>query len=440
MYDTSASIIAESWQVLGQMAPYLLLGLFVAGVLSVFVSPAWVERHLGGRGFGPVLKASLLGVPLPLCSCGVIPVSASIYRHGASRAATTSFLLSTPQTGVDSIAVTYALLGPVFAIFRPVAALITGFVGGYLVHLFDDSSTDGPNTVEPSTCGDSCCAEQDSENMFLRILRYGFVILPRDIGLALLLGIVIAGVVAVLVPQGSLGTYIGGGLLSVLLMMAVGVPLYVCATASVPIAAGFMYMGASPGAALAFLIAGPATNAATFTALWMVLGRRTAVLYLITVAISAVACGLLLDWLVPTMQAVMPTIDNHVHGVTEGGWFYDTGAIMLLVVLALSYFATGRQETTAQQTDEGHSNAGVCSRERPMELAVEGMTCNRCAESVRRALTGCTGVDSASVSLQDGRVVVTGRGLDRRRLVAAVTELGFVVNHEGDTQERGVHE
>ncbi|GAG17782.1 unnamed protein product, partial [marine sediment metagenome] len=256
------------------------LGFLVAGALSVCVSPAWVERHLGGRGLGPVLKASLLGVPLPLCSCGVIPVSASIHRHGASRAATTSFLLSTPQTGVDSIAVTYALLGPVFAVFRPVAALLTGFIGGGLVQLLGDPGrTNGTNKVEPPTCTDSCCTGHRDENMFLRILRYGFVTLPRDIGLALLLGILVAGAMAALVPQDSLNAYIGGGLLSILLLMAAGVPVYVCATASVPIAAGFMHMGASPGAALAFLIAGPATNAATFTTIWKVLGQRTAILY-----------------------------------------------------------------------------------------------------------------------------------------------------------------
>ncbi len=429
MYDIAVRIVTEGWQVLGQMAPYLLLGFLVAGALSVCVSPAWVERHLGGRGLGPVLKASLFGVPLPLCSCGVIPVSASIYRHGASRAATTSFLLSTPQTGVDSIAVTYALLGPVFAIFRPLAALITGFVGGGLVQLFGDSGrTNGANEPKPPTCTDACCTGDHEQSMFLRILRYGLVTLPRDIGLALLLGILIAGAIAALVPQDSLNAYIGGGLLSILLMMVVGVPIYVCATASVPIAAGFMHMGASLGAALAFLIAGPATNAATFTTIWKVLGQRTAILYLTTVAASAVACGLLLDWLVPTAQAVLPTLGSHMHGVSESGWLYDAGAIVLLAVLALSYWATGRHKSTAEHADEGHSDAGVSSPDQRVELLVSGMTCSHCAESVRRALYECKGVESARVSLQDRRAVVTGGDLDRERLAAVVTELGYTVD------------
>ena len=433
MYDTSANIISESWQVLGQIAPYLLLGFLVAGVLSVCVSPALVERHLGGRGFGPVLKASLLGVPLPLCSCGVIPVSASIHRHGASRAATTSFLLSTPQTGVDSIAVTYALLGPVFAIFRPIAALITGLIGGGLVQLFGDpGEANATNESQSTSCGDACCAGQHGHSMFVRVLDYGFVTLPRDIGLALLVGILLAGAMAALVPQDSLNAYIGGGLLSILLMMGAGVPVYVCATASVPIAAGFMHMGASPGAALAFLIAGPATNAATFTTIWKVLGQRTAILYLTTVAISAVACGLLLDWLVPTVQAVLPTLDNHIHGAAESGWFYDAGAIVLLAMLAVSYWAAGRHEDTARQVDEESGDARASSPKHSVELVVEGMTCSHCVESVRRALAECTDVDSVSVSLQDGRAVVTGGDLDRKQLVEAIAGLGYTVSLQND--------
>ncbi len=433
MYETSVDIITESWQVLGQMAPYLLLGFLVAGVLSVWVSPAWVERHLGGRGLGPVLKASLFGVPLPLCSCGVIPVSASIHRHGASRAATTSFLLSTPQTGVDSIAVTYALLGPVFAVFRPVAALLTGFLGGGLVHFFGDSGkTNGTSEPEPPTCTDACCTGDHEQSRFLRVLRYGFVTLPKDIGLALLLGIVIAGVIAALVPQDSLNAYIGGGLLSILLLMAAGVPIYVCATASVPIAAGFMHMGASPGAALAFLIAGPATNAATFTTIWKVLGRRTAILYLVTVAVSAVACGLLLDWLVPTARAVLPTLDSHAHAAVEGGWFYHAGAIVLLAVLVFSYWSSRERRHVAEEAGKGQGDANVSSYEQRVELVVAGMTCSHCAESVRRALAECMGVESADVSLQDGRAVVTGGDLNRKQLVAAVAELGYAVDLQDD--------
>ncbi len=338
MLQTIAEIVWESWLVLGRMAPYLLFGFLVAGVLSVYISAAWIERHLGGRGLGPVLKASLFGVPLPLCSCGVIPVSVSIRRHGASRAATTSFLLSTPQTGVDSILITYALLGPVFAVFRPFAALATGLLGGMLVQWLgpQDVGDDG-HAPSAASCTEPCCAGGPSRSIVLKALHYGFVTLPRDIGMALLAGIVIAGAMASLVPEDQLAAYLGGGTLSILLMMVAGVPVYVCATASVPIAAGLMHVGASPGAALAFLIAGPATNAAAFTSIWKVLGRRTAVLYLVTVAVSTIACGLALDWLLPAVGSATPKLGTHVHAAGDaGGGFTHVGAGALLLVLAFS--------------------------------------------------------------------------------------------------------
>ena len=181
-------IPGDFWEVVGEMSPYLLLGFGLAGVLFVLISPRVVERHLGGRGIWPVFKASLFGVPLPLCSCGVIPVSASLRRHGASKAATIAFLLSTPQTGVDSIAVTYGLLGPVFAIFRPIAALVTGFVGGGLVQILGEpNETDTANESATDTCTEVCCADRSARGVLSRVLRYGLVTLPRDIGAALLL-------------------------------------------------------------------------------------------------------------------------------------------------------------------------------------------------------------------------------------------------------------
>ncbi|HYW78957.1 MAG TPA: permease, partial [Thermoguttaceae bacterium] len=199
MIDIISKTLWEAWFVLGEMSVYLLFGFLMAGVLSVCISPALVERHLGRGGLWPVLKASLFGVPLPLCSCSVIPVSASIRRHGASRGATTAFLLSTPQTGVDSIAITYALLGPVFAVFRPIAAFATGLFGGYLVQLVDDRDEANPsNSSTENTCAEPCCSGTGSRGVVGRALRYGLVTLPRDLGPALLLGVLIAGAMAAL--------------------------------------------------------------------------------------------------------------------------------------------------------------------------------------------------------------------------------------------------
>jgi uncharacterized protein len=211
------------WLLTAQMAPWLLLGFLVAGLLSVYVSTAWLRRHLGGGGAGPVWKASLFGVPLPLCSCGVVPVAASLRRSGASPAATTAFLISTPQTGVDSIAVTGALLGPVFAVFRPLAALLTGVLGGALAGLGES----GPQPPEET---DDMRAGWTPRQRLGEVFRYGFEVLPRDIGKALIVGLLLAGVITALVPAGSLAGQLGGGLLPIIVMMAVSVPLYVCAT------------------------------------------------------------------------------------------------------------------------------------------------------------------------------------------------------------------
>ncbi len=416
------------------MSPYLLFGFLVAGILSVCVSPAWVERHLGRPGLGSVLKASLFGVPLPLCSCGVIPVSASIRRHGASRSATTAFLLSTPQTGVDSIAVTFGSLGSVFAIFRPIAALLTGLIGGGLVQLFDKSDRPDP-TEEPSAprCEEACCASTGSRSVLLRVLHYGFVTLPRDIGVALLVGVLIAGAMAALVQPDQ--WKLGDGILAILLLMAASVPIYVCATASVPIAYALVYVGVSPGAALAFLIAGPATNGATFTTVWKFLGRRTALLYLLTVALGAVASGLLLDWLFPDLKASIPRLGapadqtgEHNHGTPELSWSIHVGAVALLTVLVISSRTMARLLNRAGDVEKKEVEAGGSDAPQRLELVVTGMTCSHCAENVRRALTECDGVSSVEANLARGRAVVTGDRFDQKQLAAAVAELGYAAS------------
>src|SRR3989339_789992 len=188
----------EFWSVLAEMSPYLLFGFFAAGILSVLVSQEIVERHLGGRGFWPLFKASAFGVPLPLCSCGVIPVSMSLHKHGASKGATISFLLSTPQTGVDSILVTYSLLGPVFAVFRPLAALATGIIGGTLVNVFGYKNHEKQEKV--AKCTDSCCGEK--KNRLSAGLKYGFITLPGDIGKELMIGLIVAALISAIVPDG----------------------------------------------------------------------------------------------------------------------------------------------------------------------------------------------------------------------------------------------
>jgi uncharacterized membrane protein YraQ (UPF0718 family)/copper chaperone CopZ len=404
-----------------------------------------------------------------LCSCGVIPVSASIRRHGASRAATVSFLLSTPQTGIDSILVTHAMLGPLFALYRPVAALLTGVVGGGLVQLLDRTETRSVSSAagKNPTCSEDCCSPQPRQGKIRQALFYGFVTLPGDIGKALLVGVLIAGVMSAVIPPDSLEAYIGGGVLSILILMAAGVPLYVCATASVPIAAGFLHLGASPGAALAFLIAGPATNAATFTTIWQVLGHRTAFIYLATVAGSAFGCGALLNWLVPVAAENFPQLGVQQHLHDQPTWLFHLGSIVLLVVLwnslgrfpRLGRFFPNSQgvpiptttdkvaagdglpssgiEAAAVSSASGRESGAGSNQPEPtgVRMAVEGMHCSHCQESVKRALRACRGVRSVEVNLKQGRALVQGEDIEIQALLDVVSSLGYSARLVSPTRE-----
>ena len=255
----------------------------------------------------------------------------SLHKHGASKGSTISFLLSTPQTGADSIFVTLSLLGPLFAIFRPLAAFVTGIVGGALVNIFGRDKEE--KNRAPQKCSDACCGGAKNKKIS-RGLKYGFITLPRDIGKAMLLGLVIAAVISVAVPEDYFAQKLGTGIFAMVVMMFLGIPIYVCATASVPVAAVLIMKGLTPGAALVFLMTGPATNAASFVTIWKVLGKSTALAYLVTVAGCALLGGILLDY-------IALGIDFEI--VTKPAWMLpavvkNASAVVLLVVLALAIF------------------------------------------------------------------------------------------------------
>ena len=326
----------DFWGTLSEMSPYLLFGFGVAGVLSVWINADLVQRHLGGTGFWQVFKASLFGVPLPLCSCGVIPVSMSLHKHGASKGATVSFLLSTPQTGADSILVTYSLMGPIFAIFRPLAAFITGVFGGCLINAVENHDPQTPLEAKKE-CTDTCCSGEKKKSRLIRAFKHGFITLPSDIGRSMLIGLFIAALIAAMVPENYFADKLTGGgnhILSMLIMMVVGIPIYVCATASVPIAVQLIAIGLSPGTAFVFLMTGPATNAATLATLSSQVGKRAAAIFLLTVIISSLAGGLILD----AVFAGDITQITHAHGFMLPEWFKAICAVVLLAVLGRGVF------------------------------------------------------------------------------------------------------
>jgi len=340
MIDAITQILYAAWQVLCTSAPYVIFGLLMAGLLKAIIPDSFVSRHLGGKSAKAVIKASLLGVPLPLCSCGVVPVAASLKEQGAGPGPTTAFLISTPETGVDSIAITYALLDPVMTIIRPLAALITAISAGLLVNLLPKKSPE-PTSVPTGTCCETTC--QPPPNAPGTPLRraipdgisYAFGQLLRDIGPYLLAGIAIAGLITWLIPDGFVEQHLGSGITSMLIMLAAGIPLYVCASASTPIVAALALKGLSPGAALVFLMVGPATNAATITVIARLLGKPVAVVYVTVIAICALVMGMginaLYEWLAIDISSWTAGIQHN-----SGGVFETLAAIALLTLIARS--------------------------------------------------------------------------------------------------------
>lgn len=311
--QTVIDIAREAFLMYVEAAPWLILGVVAAGLVHAFVPDGLLGRWLGGRGDGQsgwaVVKAALIGAPLPLCSCGVLPAAVGLRREGASKAATVSFLIATPETGPDSVAVSYALLGPVMAVVRPIAAVLSAIFAGLLTLVLTRGEADAPPASDApplseakACCGGSCASAapasdegaKKSADTLVGGLRYAFTDILDDIAVWLAIGLLVAGVLSALVEPLALAD-IGAGLPAMLAMLAVGVPLYVCATASTPIAAGLIAAGLSPGAALVFLLAGPATNIATLGVVGKDLGPRALAAYLGGIAVSALVMGLGLD-------------------------------------------------------------------------------------------------------------------------------------------------
>ncbi|MDD4442896.1 MAG: SO_0444 family Cu/Zn efflux transporter [Kiritimatiellae bacterium] len=343
--NTALHIATEVWRVVLMMAPYLLLGFAVAGVLSVVLTPAWVARHLGGRGRGQVIKAALLGVPLPLCSCGVLPLAFSLRRDGASKGATVSFLASTPQTGVDSILLTWSLLGPIIAAARVIAAFASGVLAGLLTDRVGNGERASPAAdAAPAGCGckgaqgqaDAKARATNIEPAWRRAVRHGGITLPRDMARPLLFGVLVSGLVSALVPEGFFSGQLPPGIASYALALVVGIPLYVCSASSVPIAATFIHMGVSPGAAMVFLIAGPATNAAAVSAMWREIGRAGTAVYLTAIAVVALVTGAALDLAAERVRAGVPVVQaacGHAHPEALSPWAVAAALVFLALLL-----------------------------------------------------------------------------------------------------------
>lgn len=395
---------------LNKMSPYILLGFFIAGLMHAFVPQKAFARHLAGKGWRSVVKSAAIGIPLPLCSCGVLPAAISMRRNGASRAASTSFLIATPQTGIDSIAATWSLLGPAFAVIRPIAALVTAVLGGIAV---------GKSERKNAACI-NCqpIAEEVAEHKrfglkLLDALRYGFIDLVGSIGSWLVAGLIIAALITVYVPADYFTVIGSKPLLSMITVLVIAIPMYVCATGSIPIALSLMLKGLSPGTALVLLMAGPAANFASFTLVSREMGRKSAIIYLISIVIGAMTFGLIIDYVLP---AEWFTIRNAqaMAGKEHAFSLLSTISSAVLVILLVVTFIKGHKRK--------HINVSTMTK----EYKIKGMHCSHCQATVVKSISSVKGVKQVDVNLSTGIATVEGEH-NAEDVVAAVRDAGFDV-------------
>ena len=389
------NFLNELWMILTESSVWLIFGFLLAGVVHVIVPREWMLKHLGGKGIVPIVKASLLGIPLPLCSCAVIPVAAGLREQGASKGASAAFAISTPQTGEESIPLTWGLFGPFFALARPVIAVFTGLVAGILIDLTHRNETETESIEDPNAIGlsitnaddagaavakvekkatgsccsskpestNSCCSstpkpessccsstpEPESTNSccsstpqktglgfggsIIEAFRHGFGVMLVNLALWLAVGLIMAAVIGSFVPHGWFEEHVGSGLWPKLVMLVVGIPLYICATSSTPLAYGLVVAGLTPGAALVLLLSGPATNVATMSWLLKDLGMKALVIYLGVIAAVALGSGIIFDAFFIDMITLADRSADHEHG-SHGFGYKEVAAVIFILLMA----------------------------------------------------------------------------------------------------------
>ncbi|MFA5815563.1 MAG: permease [Bacteroidales bacterium] len=408
----------EFYFLVSEMAPYLLFGFLFAGLLKAFFPTDGIVRFMGKNNFRSVLNAALLGVPLPLCSCGVIPTAVSFYRSGATKGATTSFLISTPQTGVDSMLATYSLLGLPFAIIRPIVALVTGLAGGAASHAFDKDQI-SPADKDPDR--GIIKAKPTFMQRMKTIVRYGFGELVEDIVKWLLIGLIAAALLSMLIPDSFFSRYIGNPWIEMLVVLAASVPLYICATGSIPLAAVLLMKGISPGAALVFLMAGPATNVATMMVISNTMGKKAFFIYLATIVGGALFFGTVVNELLPASWFGMSHMGSHEH-MMAGTWVNALSTIFLFGLILVAIWNKWLKNILLPKKAIKMEQA-----RNPFytTISVEGMTCNHCRSTVENSISAIEGVEEVTVDLQSGEVKIGGNGVNIEKVAARVKELGY---------------
>ena len=404
------SFIASIWFILCELSPWLLLGMFLSGLLHVILPTKFVRQKL--QGFSGVLKSVAIGVPLPLCSCGVIPAGIGLKKDGASSGAAVGFLISTPQTGVDSMLVSASFFGWPFAIFKLVSAAIMGILGGvWIDRKLPDPSTKSRELNVINSGPQAHDHVSEKQKGWGQLVPHAIDML-RSIWLWLIVGVIVSAVINQFNIEPLTAQINEWGLLpAMVLVLVFSIPLYVCATASVPIAAALVNSGLPPAVALVFLMAGPATNVATMGAIRSNLGTRSLAIYLTTIVAGSMVTAYLFDSLVAVTAIAGGA---HVHNVTA--WWAQLSAAIVLGLIGMFVFekARRRMKPLSDQSDSISQT-----------IAIDGMSCGNCVRKLETLIESQSGVQSVHVSLADGQAVIFG-DFDLKQLKQKINESGFV--------------
>jgi hypothetical protein len=373
--------------------------MFIAGILHVFLGKGFISRHLGRGGLSSILKATLFGIPLPVCSCGVIPLATSLEKDGAHKSSVLAFLVSTPTTGVDSILATYSLMGPLFAVFRPLGALISGFVVGFVNYLFVGKK-EKPVDIPTHTH-----SKVQVKFKIKEVLRYAFYEIPQDIGKWLLIGTLLGGFISVFIPEDIFARFFAFPL-DFIVALLVGVPLYVCATGSIPIAVSLISKGFSPGAALLFLIVGPATNAITLSFVRMKLGKRSFYIYLITIIITAIFLGLFFNFVWHLFSA-NPTL------ITGAGRILPNWVKIFSGVIVFLFIANSLKVVK-----------GKSKEDYDLKISVPDIHCQHCKITLESKLSTLEGVEKVFVDLDGKEVHIKGKP-EKDKVIEEIKNAGY---------------
>lgn len=364
MFNFLVHILLETVSILADSSIYLLFGFFAAGLIHAYFPENKIVQYFGGSDLRSVFNAGILGIPLPLCSCSVIPTAIALRKSGASRGSTVSFLISTPETGVDSIGISFALLDPLMAVFRPIAALVTALTAGVGTNLLEkngaakSAASSLPEPVSACDCEDDSSGVagmgtgRESRSLLDRIrvaLRFSFGELLNDLAPWLVIGFLAAGLISVIIPDDFFDKSLGTSVYPMLLMLIVGIPLYICATASTPVAAALILKGLSPGAALVFLLVGSATNIGALILLSRYIEKKFLVLYLLTIAIMSLALGGLLNLIYGLLNLnIRATLGSGSE--IFPGWLEVAGGVTLGILLFQSLLKAVVRRRTQEST------------------------------------------------------------------------------------------